>query len=129
MSSTYLHKLRDPQGKGLFGCMVMIVLAGVAIYLGIMLVPVYYTNFNFESQVKTEAARAGAHFLDDEAIVKNVLNMARRHEIRLGRQDISIERFAGQLHIRVNYAVPVNLMIMDYDLKFKIDASSFIGSL
>ena len=34
MKFKYLRRLRDPEGKGLLGCMVMIVLIGVAIYLG-----------------------------------------------------------------------------------------------
>ncbi len=121
--------LRDPDGKGLIGCMFMIVIIAVAIYLGIVLFPIYYSNFNLESEVKTEASRAGAHFLDDEAVVKDVIDVARRNDIRLTRQNITIDRFAGQVHINVRYTVPVDFGLFERDLNFEIRASSFIGAL
>jgi hypothetical protein len=129
MKSESLRRLSDPEGKGMLGCMLMIVLLGVAIYLGIELAPVYYANFNFESDVKTEVSRAGSHFLDDETIKKDILDMARKNEIRLSRENISVDRFAGQLHINVNYAVPIDFVVFDHDLTFKVSASSFIGTL
>ncbi len=129
MKSKYLRRLHDPEGKGMLGCLILIVLTGMAIYLAIELVPIYYSNFNFESDVKTEVSRAGAHFLDDDTITKDILAMAKNNEIRLTKENISIDRFAGQVHINVHYAVPVNFIIFDHDLVFQINASSFIGTL
>jgi hypothetical protein len=129
MKSKYLSRLHDPEGKGMVGCLAMIVLTGVAIYLAIELVPIYYSNFNLESDVKTEISRAGAHFLDDDTITKDILAMAKNNEIRLTKENVSIDRFAGQVHINVRYVVPVNLIIFDHDLVFKISVSSFVGTL
>ena len=84
-------------------------------------------QFWLESDVKTEVSRAGAHFLDDDTITKDILAMAKKNEIRLTNQNISIDRFAGQVHINVHYAVPVNLIVFHHDLMFQINASSFIG--
>jgi len=129
MRSDNLHRLHDSNGKGMLGCMFLIVLIGVVIYLGIVLAPIYYSNFNFESAVKTEISRAGAHFLDDETMTKDILDIARRNEINLKRENISIERFAGQVHVNVHYAVPVDFIVFKRALVFEIDESSFIGTL
>lgn len=129
MRSKYFHRLHDSEGKGVVGCIIMIALLAVAIYLGIVLAPIYYADFNFESGVKTEISRAGAHFLDDETIFKDILDLARRNEIRLKRQDIAIDRFAGQIHIKVRYSVPVDFILFEHNLGFKIDVSSFVGTL
>ncbi len=129
MKTGLFDDLRSSEGKGVIGCLLSIVMMAAAIYLGIVLVPIYYSNFNFENDVKTVASRAGAHFLDNEQIMKDVLSLAKRNEIRIKRDDVKLERFAGQLHIRVNYAVPVDFIVMERDLNFKIEASSFIGSL
>lgn len=125
----FLRTLRDPQGKGMIGCMFFIVLAAVAIYLAILLGPVYYANYSFESQLETEASRAGAKFLDNDSIIKDVLDLAKRNEIRLKERDIRIERFAGQIHIDVNYTVPVDFAFFKKDINFNVEASSFIGTL
>ncbi len=124
-----LRRLHDPEGKGMIGCVLLIVVIGVAIYLGIVLAPIYYANFNFESDLKAEISKAGAHFLDNEAVTRDVLDLARRNEIRVQREDISVERFAGQVHLSVHYSVPVNFILFERNLNFQIKESSFIGTL
>ena len=121
--------LRESEGKGLLGCSVFIVLMGVLIVLAIKLGPIYYSNFNFESEVKTEASRAGARFTDDETIIRDLMAMAKRNDIRLKRENIGVERFAGQIHIEVRYTVPVDFLFLKRDINFQIKASSFVGSL
>jgi hypothetical protein len=129
MNPKGLRKLHDSRGKGILGCVVFIFLFGVAIFLAISLGPLYYSNFNFESDVKTEASRAGAHSLNDSTIVRDILVMAKRNDIRLEKEDILIDRYAGQVHIEVNYSVPVSFVFFQRNINFKIDASSFVGAL
>jgi hypothetical protein len=121
--------LRNPEGKGLVGCMTALVLFAVAIYLVITLGPIYYSNFNLENGVKTTASRAGAHSFSDEQIVAEIMDLAKREDIRIKKENIDIDRFAGQVHIKVSYSVPVNFIIFDRNLDFNIQASSFIGTL
>ena len=129
MNCKSLRRLRNSEGKGVLGCIFVIVVVAVAIYLGIVLAPIYYANFTLESEVKNEASRAGAHVLDDETVAKEIIDIARKSEIRLTRQNISIDRYAGQVHIDVHYAVPVDFGVFQRDLSFQIRASSFVGAL
>jgi hypothetical protein len=129
MEPKSLRLFSESEGKGLIGCVLSIALLAAAIFVGITLGPIYYNNLNFESDVKTEVSRAGARFSDNEAVIKNIIDLAKRNEIRLTRQDVKIERFAGQVHIKVNYSVPVDLLVMERDWNFEIHVSSFIGSL
>jgi hypothetical protein len=129
MKTKLIHRLHGCEGRGLIGCMLAVVLLVVAIYLGIVLVPIYYQNFNFENDVKTTASRAGSRFFDNEKIIKEILALAKKDEIRITKENIRVDRFAGQLHIFVNYSVPVDFIIFERDLNFEIDASSFVGTL
>ena len=121
--------LRSPEGKGVIGCILALVLFAVAIYLGITLGPIYYSNFNLESGVKTTVSRAGAHFFNDEQIIAEIMDLAKRDDIRINKENILVDRFAGQVHIKVSYSVPVDFIVVEHDLNFKIEASSFIGTL
>ena len=121
--------LRSAEGKGLVGCLGALVVFAVAIYLGITLGPIYYSNFNLENGVKTTASRAGAHSFSDEQVVNEILDLAKREDIRIKRENILIDRFAGQVHIKVHYSVPVDFLVLSRDLNFEISASSFIGTL
>lgn len=120
---------RSAEGKGMVGCLTALVLFAVVIYLGVTLGPIYYSNFNLENGVKTTASRAGARFFNDEQIVAEIMDLAKKEEVRLKKDNIKIDRFAGQVHIKVNYSVPVNLILFERDWNFEINASSFIGTL
>jgi hypothetical protein len=124
-----LRLFYESDGKGLIGCMLSIVLLAIIIFLGITLGPIYYNNLNFESDLKTEVSRAGARFFDNEVVIKDIIDLARRNEIRLKRENVKVERYAGQVHIRVNYSVPVDLLLTDRDLNFEVKVSSFTGAL
>jgi hypothetical protein len=129
MNPKGLRRMRDSEGKGLLGCALFIVIAGVMIFLAIKLGPIYYTNYNLETEVRTEVSRAGARFLNDETVTRDILDIARKNEIRLTSQNIKIDRFAGQIHIDVNYAVPVDFVFFEHNVSFSIKVSSFIGTL
>jgi hypothetical protein len=119
----------DPAGKGILGCFFFLAIAAAAVFVGIRLGPIYYANSNLESSIRTEVSRAGANFFDDETIIKDVLDLAKRQEIRLTRENIKVERYAGQVHITVHYTVLADLGFYRRNLDFNIDVSSFVGRL
>lgn len=111
------------------GCLFFLLLLVVAVFVGIVIGPPYYSHYGFETDVKAEASRAGAHFFDDETVIKDILAIAKRNEIRLVRENVKIERFAGQLFLTIRYSVPVDFIVYERSLNFEIKASSYIGRL
>ena len=128
-SASVRQCLQDQEGKGTAGCLLFLMVAGIVIFLAVRVGPAYYANKSLEADLRTEASRAGANFLSDDAIIKNVLDLARRNEVRLNRENVKLERFAGQVFITVTYSVPVDLVVTEQTMIFKIKASSFIGRL
>ena len=129
MKSQGRRLLDNAEGKGVVGCLVFIVLMGLAIVVAVQLGPVYYSNYNMEADIKTEASRAGARFLDDDTIVRDVYQMAKRNDVPIQRENIKVHRHAGQVVIEVTYSVPVSFILFERDFDFTIEASSFIGTL
>jgi hypothetical protein len=123
------RSIMDPAGKGILGCFFFLVIAAVAVFVGIRLGPIYYANSNLQSAISTEVSRAGANFLDDETIIKDVLDLAKRNEIQLTRENVKVERFAGQIHITVQYTVLADLGFYQRNIDFNIRESSFVGRL
>ncbi len=130
MKTNNLRRLfHESDGKGLIGCVFSIALLLAAVFIGITLGPIYYSNYTFESEVKTEVSRAGARIVDNETIIRNITELAKRNEIRIQRKDIRVDRYAGQVHVDLQYSVPVDLFFMQRDWTFRISVSSFVGSL
>ena len=124
-----LERLRSAQGAGASGCIVFLLVAAVVAFFAVRVGPVYYANKSLEADVRTEASRAGANFLDDETVMRNIMELARRNEVRITRDNVKLERFAGQIYITITYSVPIDLVVTQRTFNFKIAASSFIGRL
>jgi phage-related protein len=124
-----LRILRDSEGKGHLGCVVSILLFAAAIFVSIKLGPVYYQNFNLESEAKNEVSRAGARYIDDETIVSQLMTIAQKNELTLDRKNIKIYRHANQVTIEINYSVPVDFLVFQHDVSFNISVSSFVAGL
>ena len=116
-------------GKGAVGCVIFLVLAGIATFAGIKIVPDYYAHKSFEGEVQTQVARAGANFIDDETMIKDLLALAKKNEVKISRNHIKVERFAGQIIVSIEYNRPVDFIVFQKDMEFKIKASSYVGRL
>jgi hypothetical protein len=119
----------DSEGKGTLGCLVSIILLGAAIIIGVRVGPPYFSYKSLEGDVSTEVSRAGAHFFSDDVLVQNILDVAKKNEIILSRENIKVERFAGQLQVIIHYSVPLDLIFFQRTMDFDIKASSYIGTL
>ena len=128
-SARRIHSLKNSDGKGSLGCLAFMVLAAAAILIGVRVGPPYFSYKNLEGDVKTEVSRAGAHFFSDEVLVQNILDVAKKNEVRLKQENVKVDRFAGQVRVVVHYSVPIDLIVVQRTIDFDIKASSFIGAL
>lgn len=121
--------LLNSEGKGLIGCIGAIILLAALIFVGIKLGPIYYSNLLFEEDIKNVTSRAGTHGLTDEVIIEDILELARKNNIEMTKKEasknITIERYAGLVHIEVHYWVPVDFLVLKKNFEFQIKASSF----
>jgi hypothetical protein len=124
-----VRTLLDSEGKGVTGCFVFIAVLALSAIIGARIVPVIYSVKSFETDVKTEVSRAGAQFYADEVLLNNLLDLARRNELRIKRENIKLERFAGQVFVTIHYSTLVDFIVVERNMNFDIKASSFIGRL
>lgn len=120
---------RDCQGKGALGCLGSLLILVVMIVVGSRVAPPYFSYKSLQADVGTEISKAGAHYFTDEVLVQNIVDVAKKNEVRLKRDDVKVERFAGQVQVSVQYHVPVDLIIFQHTFEFNIKASSYIGTL
>ena len=121
--------MRNEEGKGMAGCLTFLLLVVVAGFVGVRIWPDYYACSSMNTDLKTEVSRAGANFLDDTTLMKNILQLAKRNEIKLEREQVKIDRFAGQINVSVSFVTPVDLYFYTWNMSCNLKASSFIGRL
>ncbi len=126
---SFSASFKNADGKGTAGCLFSLALLAALALAGLRLFPVYYAVKSFETDMQTEVSRAGAHFYSDETIVNSLVDLAKRNEIRINREDIKLERLAGQVFVKIHYTTAVDFYLFERDLDFNLKASSFIGRL
>ena len=119
----------NSEGKGTFGCLFSLLVLAAAVFAGVKLVPLYYSASSFESDVKTEVSRAGVNFFSDETILKDIVQLAQKNEIRISHDQIKLERLAGQVRVAIAWSEPVDFVFFQYDVPFRVNASSYMGRL
>lgn len=94
----------------------------VGIYLGAALIPVYYTNYEFQDVIKTEATLETYTTKPEADIQQTIWKKAQDLDIPLNKDQIKVQRHGntgtGSLTIEAPYLVHVDLPGYPMDLHF-----------
>jgi hypothetical protein len=91
---------------------------GVAVFaalvlVGIKIIPVYFSNYEFEDAIKTEALQATYSTRTEDDIREAIIKQARNYDIALTPKQVHVSRLGGfgngSLTIEAEYSVPVEL--------------------
>jgi hypothetical protein len=81
--------------------------------VGIKIVPVYFSNYQFEDSIKNEALQSTYGSRSEDDIRDAVIKHAKEYDIPLTTKQVHVQRTgtngAGSLSIEVDYSVPINL--------------------
>jgi hypothetical protein len=100
---------------------------GVAIFLalamvGIKVVPPYFSNYELEDAIKTEALQSTYSTRSENDIRDAVIKEARSYDIALTPKQVRVTRVGGfgngSLNIEADYSVPVDLPGYSTTLEF-----------
>ena len=91
-------------------------------YVGAELIPPYFSNYQFEDAVKTEALQSTYTPKTEDAIRETIFKKAQDLEIPVTRDDIKVQRTGpqgtGSVIIETQYTVHVDLPGYPLDLHF-----------
>ncbi len=115
-----MSNLRGQKGEGKVGLMVALIVVGIAIFLGVKIIPVRIAAYEFRDVLREEA-RYGAVRNNDAAVAKRIMEQAAALEIPLSRKALSVKRTAGKMIIRAQYEQPIDLKVTTYVYRFEAE--------
>ena len=105
---------------------VFVILA--VIYLGSMVIPVYYSNYEFEDALKTEALLSTNSAKTEADIRETVFKKATQIGIPVTKDQIKVQRTGiqgtGTVSIEAPYTVHLDLPVYPVDLHFDASAAN-----
>lgn len=94
----------------------------IALYLCVELVPPYYSNYEFQDAMQTEALYSANNMKSEDAIRETVFKKARELNLPVTREDIKVHRDgyngSGSVSIEVPYVVHLDIPGYPADLHF-----------
>lgn len=108
---------RRERGEGQFGCLVGLVFLLIAGLIAYKMIPVKVKSADMRDTVRDYAKIAGT--VKDHEIRKAILTKAETLDLPVSDEDIEVERKAGEIHVAVEYTVPVEFPGYTYQWHFK----------
>ena len=113
------NRIGQHGGSKLNVLLTLLVVGGLA-FAGIKIFPVYFTNYQFQDAIQTEARFALTSYPKKsiEDIRDDVWKKAQELELPTKRDDIRVMVSEGRLDIDLDYAVPIDLKVYQFTLQF-----------
>jgi predicted membrane protein len=95
-----------------------LLILGSMIFAAVMLIPPYFTKYQLQDAMNTEARFASYNRKTDEEIREDVWKKIQELGVPAKRADIHITNENNNTQIDVNYTVPINMLFKTYDWDF-----------
>ena len=119
------HSVRRGQfGAGRLKAILWLAFLVGAVYVGIMVVPVLVNEYQFQDAMQTTARFATVNRESPEDIRATLVKQAKAEDIPILPEDIHVESEAGNVRIRADYSVTVDLRVYQWTLNFHPSASN-----
>jgi hypothetical protein len=106
------------RGGAKINLLLTLIILGSMIFVGVMLVPPYFTNYQLQDAMNTEARFAGYNRKSEEEIREDVWKKVQELGVPAKRSDIHITNDSSTTQITLNYTVPINMIFKQYDWEF-----------
>jgi hypothetical protein len=115
-----MRNFENQKGEGRVGFIIAVFVVGLAIFLGVKVIPVRIAAYEFRDVLREEA-RYGAVRNDDASVAKKILAKAHELEVPLKASDLSVRRTTGEMIINATYEQPIDLKLTTYVYRFKAE--------
>jgi hypothetical protein len=105
------------KGEGRIGFLIALIIVGLAIFLGMKVIPVRINAYEFRDFLREEARYAAVRH-DDATVTKRILARAKEMDIPLNPKNLTVTRTTGEMIITAKYEQPIDLKVTTYVYKF-----------
>ena len=97
----------------------VLMILGTAVYAGIKVVPLYYSNYQLQDTMRQEARFALTNRQNEEDLRKAVYKEAQNQDVPIRPEDIRVEMGPQGVFISADYTVTVDLQVYRFTLEFR----------
>ena len=106
------------RGGAKINLVLTLLILGGMVFVGVMIGPPYFNNYQLQDAMKTEARFAGYNRKSDEEIRDDVWKKVQELGIPVKKEDIHIVNENNTVQITVNYSIPVDMKFTQFTMDF-----------
>jgi hypothetical protein len=106
------------RGGSKINLLLTLLILGSMIFVGFILAPPYFTNYQLQDAMKTEARFAGYNRKTNDEIREDVWKKVQELGVPAKRDDIHVSNDSNTVQITIDYTVPVDLKFNQFNLEF-----------
>jgi len=103
--------------------MMLLVLAAMA-FAAFKIVPAYFANYQLQDSMTTEARFAMVNRKAPDDVRDDIWKKVQELGIPARKEDIVVTSDQNLVQININYSVPVNLLVYEYNISFRDQADN-----
>jgi hypothetical protein len=106
------------RGGAKINLVLTLLILGGMIFVGVMIAPPYFNNYQLQDAMKTEARFAGYNRKTDEEIRDDVWKKVQELEIPVKKEDIHVVNENNTVLITIDYSIPVDMKFTQFTMDF-----------
>ncbi len=110
---------RGERGEGRIGLILALAVVGVAIFVGVKIVPVRVNAYEFRDYVEQECRMAAIRDTD-ATIMKRIMEKAEELELPLDPKNLKVRRTTNEVVVTASYVQPIDLKVTVYNYRCDI---------
>jgi hypothetical protein len=95
-----------------------LLIVGFLIFSGVKIIPAYFANYQLQDSMQTEARFAISNRKGEEEIREDIWKKVQELEIPAKRESIKVSSSQGSVTISLDYMIPVDLRVYQFNLEF-----------
>jgi hypothetical protein len=95
-----------------------LLIVGFMIFSGVKVVPAFFANYQLQDAMETEARFAITSKKDDEMVREDIWKKVQELGVPARRDAIKVGYGQGSVEISLDYVVPVDLKVYQFNLEF-----------
>ena len=108
------------RGEGRVGALIALAVVGIAIFLGVKIIPVRVAAYEFRDFCEQECRYAAVR-KHDEQVRKRILEKAEELEIPLDPKRLKLERTRSEMIVTASYEQPIDLKVYTYVYRYEVN--------
>ena len=111
---------RGQSGEGRIGALIALAVVGIAIFLGVKVIPVRVAAYEFRDFVEQECRYAAVRKHDNQ-VRQRIIDKAEELEIPLDPKRLKLQRTRSEMVITASFEQPIDLKVYTYVYKYEVN--------